>query len=168
MTGTELVDRVKTGALDKKWTREEFRVGIVGFERELMKVVGAVVAHNALVEGMCPLKHTFADGVYIREIFMPKGTLLTSKIHKTNHPYFIMKGDVSVATEEGIVRLVAPYSGITKAGTKRLLYMHEDTVWITVHATPYKDVLKIEEEIIARDFNEIDQLQIEINERGVS
>ena len=30
-----------------------------------------------------PLKHYFTKGLYCREIFMPKGTLLTSKIHKT-------------------------------------------------------------------------------------
>ena len=104
----------------------------------------------------CPLKHTFVDGAYVREIFMRKGLLLTSKIHKVTHPYFILKGDVSVLTEEGVVRIKGPYSGVTKAGTKRLLYIHEDTTWITVHVTKEKDLKKIEEEIIASDFTEID------------
>ena len=30
----------------------------------------------------CPLVHRFTNKMYIREIFMPKGTLVTSKIHK--------------------------------------------------------------------------------------
>jgi hypothetical protein len=29
-------------------------------------------------------KHRFADGMYIREIFMPKGSMVVSNIHKTN------------------------------------------------------------------------------------
>lgn len=103
----------------------------------------------------CPLEHTFADGMYIRKITMPKGMLITSKIHKTKHPYFVLTGDASVATEEGCIRIKAPYSGITKPGTKRVLYMHEETVWVTVHRTNETDLEKIEEEIIAKSFDEL-------------
>lgn len=105
---------------------------------------------------MCPLKHTYVDGAYVREIFMPKGLLLTSKIHKVTHPYFILKGEVSVLTEEGTIRIKAPYYGVTQAGTKRLLYIHEDTQWVTVHVTDKKDLLEIEEEIISSSFEELD------------
>ena len=104
---------------------------------------------------MLPLTHTFGDGLYVREIFMPKNHLLTTRIHKTTHPYFILKGDVSVLTEEGPIRIKAPHHGITKAGTKRLLFIHEDTVWITVHATKETDVIKIEEEITAIDYDDL-------------
>ena len=102
-----------------------------------------------------PLKHTFVDGAYVREITMPKGALLTSKIHKVCHPYFVLKGDVSVLTEKGVQRIKAPYSGITPAGTKRILYIHEETVWTTIHVTKEKDLKKIEEEVIANSFDEI-------------
>ena len=102
-----------------------------------------------------PLKHTFVDGAYVREIFMPKGTLVTSKIHKIEHPYFILRGDVSVLTEEGVVRIKAPYYGITPAGTKRAIYVHEDTTWITVHVTKHRDLKKIEKQIIAKNYDEI-------------
>lgn len=103
----------------------------------------------------CPLKHTFADGLYIREMRAPKGMLNVSKLHKTTHPYFILKGDFSVLTEEGFVRIKAPYTGITKAGTKRIVYFHEDTVWITVHATNETDLEKIEDEVIAKNYDEL-------------
>lgn len=140
----------------------EFRIKIMEFEK-------AFDAHPASVKGKeldkrCPLKHTFVDGAYVREIFMPKGTLITSKIHKICHPYFIMKGDCSVLTEEGVVRIKAPHQGITQAGTKRLIYVHEDCVWITVHVTKETDLEKIEEEIIAKSFdglpyNKVDQIE---------
>ena len=106
-----------------------------------------------------PLKHVFGDNIYIREITMPAGQLITSKIHKYTHPYFILKGKVSVITEEGTMHIQAPYWGITKAGTKRALYIHEECVWVTVHSNPddTQDVDKIEGKIIAKTFTEFDK-----------
>ena len=131
-------------------TKEKIRGGILEFEDRLSQVPGVTFGDDA-----CPLKHTFVDGAYVREIFMPKGTLLTSKIHKKKHPYFVLKGECSVLTDEGVVRIKAPYHGITEPGTKRVLYIHEDTVWITVHVTEHTDLKKIEEEIIAKNFDEV-------------
>lgn len=130
-------------------SKELMRNQIVALEEQMKEIAGSRV-------GDClPLKHSFVDGAYVREIFMPKGMLLTSKIHKITHPYFVMKGDVSVLTEEGVLRIKGPFSGITKAGTKRVLYIHEDTIWITVHITKETELAKIEEEIIARSFSEL-------------
>jgi quercetin dioxygenase-like cupin family protein len=124
------------------------RSKILSIEEQLKLVPGAMV-------GDCfPLKHTFVPGMYIREITMPAGALLTSKIHKMEHPYFILRGDVSVLTEKGVVRLKTGFSGITPAGTKRLLYCHEETVWVTVHRTDSTDLKLIEEEVIAKNFDE--------------
>ena len=39
-----------------------------------------------------PLNHRLKDGLYTREIFMPKGTLVVSFIHKQSHPSFFLKG----------------------------------------------------------------------------
>lgn len=131
---------------------QNYRSNIAKFEGELSKIPGAMF-------GDCfPLKHAFATGLYIREITMPKGSLLTSKIHKVTHPYFVLKGDVLVITEQGKTRIKAPYSGITLAGTKRALYNYEETVWVTVHKTDETDLAKIEKEIIAKDFDEIDNM----------
>ena len=130
----------------------EFIEKILSFEEALKQMPGSMEGDS------CPLKHTFVDGAYVREITMPKGLLATSKIHKVCHPYFILKGEVSVITEEGVVRLKAPYSGITPAGTKRILYVHEDTVWTTIHVTKETDLKKIEEEIIAKTFDEVLEL----------
>jgi hypothetical protein len=106
-------------------------------------------------DDVAPLVHRFTPGLYIRQISMPKGMVLTSKIHKTEHPFFVLTGDVSVVDPEGVVRITAPYVGITKPGTKRALYMHEDTIWITVHRTDETDLEKIEDQVIAKSFDEI-------------
>lgn len=86
----------------------------------------------------CPLIHRFTPGMYIREIFMPKFTLLTSKIHLTEHPFVISAGAVSVKIDSGEWEYMkAPYSNITKSGTRRVLYIWEDCVWMTFHALPF-------------------------------
>jgi hypothetical protein len=102
----------------------------------------------------CPLTHRFTPGMYIREIFMPKGSIVTSLLHLTTHPFFILKGDVNVYYPGlPVERYIAPYTGVTKAGTRRLLYNNEDTVWITCHITDLTDPDEIMESITANDFN---------------
>ena len=73
-----------------------------------------------------PVKHSFADGCYIREIFNPAGELIVTAIHKKEHPFFLMQGEMSILTEDGIKHLKAPHHGITKPGTKRIIYTHTD------------------------------------------
>ena len=97
----------------------------------------------------CPLVHTITNGLYSRQITMPKDTFVTSKIHKTEHQFIISKGDVSVYCEgEGVKRFKAPYLGITSPGARRILFMHEDTVWTTFHPTTETNLEKIEEQLI--------------------
>jgi hypothetical protein len=82
----------------------------------------------------CPVSHTFTDNMYIREIFMPAGSLITSKIHKTEHPYTVSYGKAAVSIDNGEwLEITAPYTGITKAGTRRVLYIIEDCIWTTYH-----------------------------------
>jgi hypothetical protein len=98
--------------------------------------------------------HHFSKGLYAREIFIPKGTLLTGKIHKTEHLNIVSQGDISVLTEGGIKRVQAPFTMISSPGTKRIGYAHEDTVWTTIHATEETDLEKLEEELIAKTHDE--------------
>lgn len=129
-----------------------FRDMIVEAEKRMVAAGGL---DGPAMDERYPLKHSFGKGLYVREFFAPAGTLIISKIHKHDHPYFIMKGCTSVLTEEGVDVLEAPFYGITKSGTKRALYVHEDLTWITVHATDKDDLAEIEEEIIAKDFEDL-------------
>ena len=65
-----------------------------------------------------------------------------------------MQGEMSILTEDGIKHLKAPHHGITKPGTKRIIYTHTDCIFVTVHATDETDVAKIEEQVIAKDFQD--------------
>jgi hypothetical protein len=96
-----------------------------------------------------PVTHRFTPGLYAREIFMPKGTLVVSKIHKTEHPYVVSKGEAAVWCEaDGMKRIKAPFTGITKPGTQRILLILEDCIWTTFHPTTETDLEKIEAAII--------------------
>lgn len=113
---------------------------------------------HGLIDPDCPLIHAFAPGAYGRQIFIPKDTLVVGKIHKHAHLNFLMKGTVSVATEEGPMLLEGPLMMVSKAGTKRVVYTHEDTTWATVHLTDKTDLGEIEDEIIVKSYDELDAL----------
>jgi hypothetical protein len=82
----------------------------------------------------CLTTHKFTDGMYIREIFMPAGSLITSKIHKTEHPYIVSYGKAAVSIDgDDWDEITAPYTGITIPGTRRVLYIIEDCIWTTFH-----------------------------------
>jgi hypothetical protein len=145
----EIVNVEESKEIEIVGSEKRIRSAIVSVENKMAQCPGAMF-------GDCfPLEHTFADGSYIRKITIPGGILMTSKLHKITHPYFILQGDVSVITDHGIQRIKAPYFGITKAGTKRILFTHKETIWYTVHVTNETDLKKIEEQIIAKTFDEI-------------
>lgn len=83
-----------------------------------------------------PVKHLFTKGMYIREVRIPKGSIVTSKIHKTEHPFTISKGKVRVMIDGVWEELCAPYTGITPKNTRRVVMVMKDVVWTTYHKYP--------------------------------
>lgn len=142
--------------------RQTFRNKIVGLEEQMVNHPSSMSKKE--IQEKNPVKHSFADGCYIREIFNPAGELLITKIHKKEHPFFLLEGKMSILTEDGVEHLKAPYYGITKPGTKRIIYTHTNCVFVTVHATEKKDIKEIEEDVIADNFNDpvisIEELKI--------
>lgn len=106
----------------------------------------------------CPLNHIFTPGLYMREVEIPAESYVTSKIHKTDHPFIVLEGRLTVWTESGGQQEIqAPYVGITKAGTRRLAYAHDKVVWMTIHVNEDNetDLEKIEERIIEPHINQL-------------
>jgi len=99
----------------------------------------------------CPLKHYFAPGVYIREITMPAGAIIIGKIHKTEHFNIIQQGKVSLIHEDKTELLEGPMTFVSKGGIQKVLYIHEETVWSTVHTTDERDLDKLEALLIEPD-----------------
>jgi quercetin dioxygenase-like cupin family protein len=105
--------------------------------------------------------HHFAPGVYAREYFIPKGSVVIGKIHKTEHFNIVCKGKCSVSTEDGPLVFEGPCVFVSRPGVKKAVYAFEDTTWITIHVTEETDLERIEEEVIAKDYDEIETLRIE-------
>jgi hypothetical protein len=116
-----------------------------------------------------PLNHIHTPGtpgacgsIYTREIFMPAGTWVVSRIHKTAHPFVVLSGLVLVWTKEkGVQALAGGFMGFTTPGTRRILYIVQDTVWATFHATELQDVKAIEEALLVPHVNPLLEKQLE-------
>ena len=83
---------------------------------------------------MWEYKHSFADGIYIREMGMKQGQLGFSAIHK--HSYGFLSGVLASSKEEGVEEFIAPCYIVSPRGAKRVVYAVEDCVITTVHANP--------------------------------
>lgn len=150
----QLVAEKTGGPVTKELTPFEIRAKICEVEAQMEEAVDNELMINTA--DSYPIKHTFAEGVYIREMSIPAGHLIVGKIHKHEHVNFISKGRVTCITEGGgVEELVAPITMVSPAGTKRLLFTHEDTVWTVVHVTNETDVEKIEETVIAKKFTDM-------------
>ena len=141
------------------FTKEEWQTKIIQAEEVLSSVDGSCIGPSeADIAGIGTLKHYFVKDAYVREITMAKGAIFTSQIHKYSHPYFVMEGDCDVLTEDGVINIKAPYWGLTKPGTKRLLFINEKTVWITVHATKKTNVEDVSDDIMCQSFKQLGTL----------
>ena len=133
--------------------KAQFRTDIITFEEKVKEMP------ENLGEDPFPLEHTFLDGLYVRQVTVPPNTLTVTKIHKQENVFFLLKGTISIVTDKGIEQISAPYTGITKAGTKRVILHHDEVVFTTVHATDKKDVEAVEEQIFADDFSGVNALE---------
>ena len=91
-----------------------------------------------------PVKHHFSMGTYVREIHMPAGSVVVGKEHKTRHTNIVVSGKCTVWTAQGRMELVGPCTFESMAGVQKVLHMHTDVVWMTVHPTDETDLDRLE------------------------
>ena len=87
-------------------------------------------------ENLWEYKHSFAEGLYVREMRMKKGQLGFSAIHKHSYAFFLLSGLLASSKEEGVEEFVGPCYIMSPQGAKRIVYAIEDCVIVTVHANP--------------------------------
>lgn len=93
---------------------------------------------------MFPLKHTFAEGIYVREMFIQEGGLVIGRVHKNDHVWFLLSGDLEIATEDGPELFIGPCYIKSPAGTKRVLHAITDSIFVNVFPNP-NNITDIEE-----------------------
>jgi hypothetical protein len=65
-----------------------------------------------------------------------------------------MKGECSIYTEKGLERVKAPHNGVTLAGTQRLMFIHEECTFITVHRTDCLTPEEVIKEVTVKNLSE--------------
>lgn len=113
------------------------------------------------IPGLTPMaepeaKHYFADGLYGRELFRPKGSLIIGKMHAKRGLYVLAEGELTVWNGAGPQRIKSPCVLVTQRYTKRMSYAHTDATVIVFHATDETDLEKIEAELIIPDVPELE------------
>jgi len=97
-----------------------------------------------------PLEEHFAPGVYYRQVAMPKGSLVIGHCHKTEHLNVIISGRASVVIDGERKEIIAPSTFKSSAFVRKVLYIHEDMIWATIHPTDETDLIKLEEQLIEK------------------
>ena len=92
---------------------------------------------NTLVNNEAfPIKHSFSDQLYMRQMKMPSGSLIVSAMHHTDHFWFLMTGRILVTTNGETIEHIAPCFEKSLKGAKRLIECIEECVFINVHKNP--------------------------------
>lgn len=100
--------------------------------------------------------HSFADGMYTREMHVEKNEIIVGEIHRNDHIVNLLKGSLIVIDEHGNRRLDAPMSFVSKAGVKRIGFILENTVWQDIHRTDKTNIEEAEKEIFVSSYDEIE------------
>ena len=101
-----------------------------------------------------PAQHYHLNGVYCRALFIPKGCLLTGKIHNHESIGILAQGTLRITNGETSTVVTAPYITVDKPGIKRLGYAETDCTFITVHRTDLDSIEAIEDELVSDTFEE--------------
>jgi quercetin dioxygenase-like cupin family protein len=95
------------------------------------------------------IKHNFSDGLYAKEMVVPKGFMIGTHAHKFSHLSILAKGKVIVKTDDSEAFYEAPACIEIKEGVVHAIEALEDTVWFCIHATDETDIDKIDEILIS-------------------
>ena len=91
-----------------------------------------------------PLTHTYSEGVYAREIFMPAGMIVVGHVHRTRHLNIVSSGKAKVYHDGVLEYIEAPYTFESMPGVQKVLYIEEDMFWTTIHVTNETDQEKLD------------------------
>jgi len=93
-----------------------------------------------------PLIHRFAPNVYMREIYMPKGTLVIGHRHVTKHFNIVLTGSAIVSINGAVNKISAPYTFVSEPGDRKVLWILEHMIFQTIHPNEYSDVCEMSAE----------------------
>ena len=106
-----------------------------------------------------PLKHSFADGIYIRQMSMKKDSVVVGAIHNHLHVWFLLTGKILVITEETEEEFISPCYVVSTPGVKRVICAVEESIFVNIHKNPSntQDLNKLEAEIVSKNYKEYEK-----------
>ena len=145
--------------MSKKEIKLNTRKKILKFQQALVSNADEVNIVTHQNSEHFPLKHTFADGIYVRQMSMNPGSVVVGAIHKHLHVWFLLTGHISVVTEENTEDYIAPCYVVATPGTKRVIYANEESIFVNIHKNPTntQDIQQLEKDIVAKDFKEYEE-----------
>ena len=128
---------------------------VVSPSRKSVERLEAYLLQGAEVE--IPTEHKFAPGIYIREITIPAGALLTGAPCKFEHLSVMVRGKMRTLIDGVMQDIEGYHQWIAPAGVKRVGVALEETVWFCVYPNPEDETsLDILEDFI---FEQAEMLQ---------
>ena len=94
--------------------------------------------------------HHFSDGLYAKQMSIPKGFIACQHKHSFSHLSILAKGRVIVKTDDYNKEYIAPACIEIKAEIYHQIEALEDSAWFCVHATEETDPNKADEVLISK------------------
>tara|TARA_R100000951_G_scaffold101964_1_gene93845 strand:- start:1296 stop:1742 length:447 start_codon:yes stop_codon:yes gene_type:complete len=106
-----------------------------------------------------PIKHKFADQVYLREMTIKKGMVVVGAIHNHLHIFFLLKGHLTLSDKNSVEDYEAPCYVISKPGIQRAVYANEDSIVINIHKNPdnIENVDELEKKLVSLNIEEYEE-----------
>jgi quercetin dioxygenase-like cupin family protein len=135
-------------ATEEVVTAELSQSPLVAFSNKDIENAEEIMLKQEQVE--VPLHHAFAPGVYLRQVVMPKGSLVVGHEHKTEHFNIVLSGHASVMMNGEVQEIRGPSIFVSKAGVRKVLLIHETMIWATIHPTNETNLEVLDEQLVTK------------------
>ena len=105
-----------------------------------------------------PIKEYFSNGVYGREMSVPKGAIIAGKMYKDKNLNILSKGKIILLSSMGKQEVEAPFAQVFDSG-KKMFFAKEDFVWTTIFGTDKTNFEDIEDEFLVKEISQIEAIE---------
>tara|TARA_R110000782_G_scaffold81856_2_gene161364 strand:+ start:298 stop:747 length:450 start_codon:yes stop_codon:yes gene_type:complete len=98
-----------------------------------------------------PIKHSFADQLYVRQMDLKKDHVIIGAVHNHLHVWFLLTGKVIINNNGVKIEHIAPCYTVSKPGSQRIILALEDSIFVNVHKNPTntKNIPELEKQIVS-------------------
>ena len=111
---------------------------------EFRHAIDEALEQGELAPVEIPIRHFHTDELYGRYVTIQAGSVFTTYVHRADHISIALQGHITIVDQDGTaVDVRGPDAFVTKAGTQRVVYVHETITFMTVHACKEQDDEKV-------------------------